>query len=91
MAETALITGASAGIGEEFARQLAGRGYDLILVARRKDRLEQLAEQLPTTTHVVECDLAADAARLPDKAEKLGVDVDLLVNNAGLGLRGRFL
>jgi hypothetical protein len=91
MAETALITGASAGIGEEFARQLAGRGYDLILVARRRDRLEQLAEQLPTTTHVVDCDLVSDAASLPGKVEKLGVDVDLLVNNAGFGLRGRFL
>ncbi|HSD22853.1 MAG TPA: SDR family oxidoreductase [Solirubrobacterales bacterium] len=91
MAETALITGASAGIGEEFARQLAGRGYDLILVARRRDRLEQLAEQLPTSAHAVECDLATDAAGLPGKVEQLGVDVDLLVNNAGFGLRGRFL
>jgi uncharacterized protein len=91
LAETALITGASAGIGEEFARQLAGRGYDLILVARRRDRLEQLAEQLPTTAHVVEIDLANDAARLPAEVEKLGVNVDLLVNNAGFGLRGRFL
>jgi len=91
MAETALITGASAGIGEEFARQLAGRGYDLILVARRRDRLEQLAEQVPTTAHVIECDLATDATALPGEIEKLGVDVDLLVNNAGFGLRGRFL
>jgi uncharacterized protein len=91
VAETALITGASAGIGEEFARQLAGRGYDLILVARRRDRLEQLAEQLPTTAHVVECDLVTQAAELPRKVEKLDVDVDLLVNNAGFGLRGRFL
>jgi uncharacterized protein len=91
MAETALITGASAGIGEEFARQLAGRGYDLVLVARRKDRLEQLAEQVPTTAHVVECDLGSDAARLPGEVEKLGVNVDMLVNNAGFGLRGHFL
>jgi uncharacterized protein len=91
MGETALITGASAGIGEEFARQLAGRGYDLILVARRRDRLEQLAEQIPTTAHVVECDLATEAAELPGKVEQLGVNVDLLVNNAGFGLRGRFL
>ncbi len=91
MAETALITGASAGIGEEFARQLAGRGYDLILVARRRDRLESLAEQLPTTAHVIECDLANDATGLPGKVSELGVEVDLLVNNAGFGLRGRFL
>jgi hypothetical protein len=91
VAETALITGASAGIGEEFARQLAGRGYDLILVARRRDRLEQLAEQLPTTAHAIDCDLVADAASLPGKVEQLDVEVDLLVNNAGFGLRGRFL
>jgi short-subunit dehydrogenase len=91
MAERALITGASSGIGEEFARQLAGRGYDLILVARRKDRLEQLAEQIPTTAHVIECDLASEAAELPGKVEQLGVDVDLLVNNAGFGNRGHFV
>jgi hypothetical protein len=91
VAETALITGASAGIGEEFARQLAGRGYDLILVARRRDRLEQLAEQVPTTAHVLECDLVSHAADLPAQVDELGVNVDLLVNNAGFGLRGRFL
>ena len=90
MAETALITGASAGIGEEFARQLAGRGYDLILVARRRERLERLAEQIPSTAHVVECDLATEAAELPSKVKELGVDVDLLVNNAGFGTRGHF-
>lgn len=90
MAETALITGASAGIGEEFARQLAARGYDLILVARRKERLDQLSQELPTTAHVIEFDLASDAAKLPDEVAKLGVDVDLLVNNAGFGLRGHF-
>src|SRR5215475_12101193 len=91
VAETALITGASAGIGEEFARQLAGRGYDLILVARRRDRLEQLAEQVPTAAQVVECDLATEADRLPARVEELGATVDLLDNNAGFGLRGRFL
>jgi len=91
MAETALVTGASAGIGEEFARQLAGRGYDLILVARRRERLEQLAEQVPTTAHVIECDLGSDAAKLPGEVAQLGLEVDLLVNNAGFGLRGRFL
>jgi hypothetical protein len=91
VAETALITGASSGIGEQFARQLADRGYDLILVARRKERLEQLAEQVPTTAHGIECDLASEAAKLPGKVEKLGVAVDLLVNNAGFGTRGHFV
>jgi hypothetical protein len=91
VAETALITGASSGIGEEFARQLAARGYDLILVARRKERLEKLAEELPTTAHVIEADLVPEAPRLQGKVVELGLEVDLLVNNAGFGLRGRFL
>src|SRR5262249_40824279 len=84
-------TGACAGSGEGCARQLGRRGHDLILVARRKDRLEKLAEEVPTTAHVIECDLVSDAAKLPGEVAKLGVDVDLLLNNAGFGLRGRFL
>jgi uncharacterized protein len=91
VAETALITGASAGIGEEFARQLAARGYDLILVARRKDRLEALAEELPTKATVIECDLTTEADKLPGKVKRRQLQVDLLVNNAGFGLRGHFL
>jgi uncharacterized protein len=90
VAETALITGASSGIGEEFARQLAAMGYDVILVARRKERLEKLAEELPTQVHVVTCDLGSEAGELPGKVAELDVDVDLLVNNAGFGLRGHF-
>jgi uncharacterized protein len=90
MAERALITGASSGIGEEFAKALAARGYDLILVARRKERLEALADRLQANTEIVTCDLGSEAADLPKKVEKLGADVDLLVNNAGFGLRGRF-
>ncbi|MEZ4519971.1 MAG: SDR family NAD(P)-dependent oxidoreductase, partial [Chloroflexota bacterium] len=61
---TALITGASSGAGAEFARQLAARGYDLILVARREDKLSQLAEEISgscqVTTTVVGADLAQD-------------------------------
>ena len=91
MAETALVTGASSGIGEQFARQLAERGYDLVLVARRADRLEALAAELPTTTHVITCDLAGEAGELPRQVKELGIEVDLLVNNAGFGLRGHFI
>jgi short-subunit dehydrogenase len=91
VAETALVTGASSGIGEHFARQLAERGYDLVLVARRADRLEKLASELPTTAHVLACDLADEAAGLPAKVKELGLEVDLLVNNAGFGLRGHFV
>src|SRR6476659_4232719 len=91
MRETALITGASSGIGEQFARQLAARGHELVLVARRADRLEQLATELPTDAHAVPCDLATDAASLRERVAELGVEVDLLVNNAGFGTSGPFL
>jgi uncharacterized protein len=90
VADTALVTGASSGIGEQFARQLAERGYELVLVARRKDRLESVASELPTKAHVIECDLVTEAAKLPGKVSKLDLDIDLLVNNAGFGARGRF-
>jgi short-subunit dehydrogenase len=86
----ALVTGASSGIGEQFARQLAERGFELVLVARRAERLEQLAGELPTTAHVVTCDLGAEAAGLPARVRELGLAVDLLVNNAGFGTHGRF-
>jgi uncharacterized protein len=89
--ETALVTGASSGIGEEFARALAARAHELILVARRADRLERLAAQLPVNAHVVPCDLATEAASLPAKVEELGLTVDLLVNNAGFGTYGPFV
>jgi uncharacterized protein len=91
LAQTALITGASSGIGEEFARQLAERGYDLVLVARRKERLEQLAEELPTNAVAIESDLATEPDKLFAKVRRRQLDVDLLINNAGFGLRGRFL
>ncbi len=91
MAETALVTGASSGMGMEFARQLAARGHDLVLVARREDRMRELAGELPTSSHVIACDLANDAASLPGKVEALGVDIDLLVNNAGFGTYGHFI
>ena len=91
MRETALVTGASSGIGEQFARSLAARGLDLVLVARRADRLQQLAAELPTSTHVVPCDLTTDAASLPDSVAELDLEISLLVNNAGFGTSGPFL
>ena len=90
MSEVALVTGASSGIGAEFAKQLSQRGYELILVARRTERLEQLAAELSGPAHVVTCDLATDAASLPARGGELGLQVDVLVNNAGFGSHGRF-
>jgi short-subunit dehydrogenase len=90
MAEVALVTGASSGIGAEFAKQLSQRGYEVILVARRAERLEQLASELSGPAHVIPCDLATDAASLAGKVAERGLDVDLLINNAGFGTHGRF-
>jgi short-subunit dehydrogenase len=90
MAEVALVTGASSGIGAEFAKQLSARGYEVILVARRTDRLARLADALDGPAHVIECDLANDALSLRAKVQASGLDVDLLVNNAGFGTYGRF-
>ena len=95
-ATTALVTGASSGLGEEFARQLAARGADLILVARRTDRLEALAEQLRAAhgTHVtvLPADLALPgaAAQLAAAVASRGLTVHTLVNNAGFATRNRF-
>src|SRR5205085_11109273 len=90
MSERALVTGASSGIGAEFAKQLSAEGYEVILVARRTERLEQLASELSGQAHVIPCDLASDAASLPGNIAERGLDVDLLVNNAGFGTHGRF-
>ncbi len=94
---TALVTGATAGIGREFARQLAERGHDLVLVARDRDRLDQVAADLRATYHVsadvLPADLAvrADLDRVAARVADPDRPVDLLVNNAGFGLRTPFL
>lgn len=91
-----LITGASSGIGAEFARQLAAQGHDLVLTARRTDRLETLAGELRqqhgSEVSVLPHDLADPAAPkwLHDMLEQRGLQVDWLINNAGYGVPGTF-
>ncbi|HUY22781.1 MAG TPA: SDR family oxidoreductase [Acidimicrobiales bacterium] len=93
---TALVTGASSGLGECFARTLAATGYDLVLVARGRSSLERLGLELEqqhgTASEVMAADLA-DAAQLDGVAERLrtGDPVDVVVNNAGFGHYGRFV
>ena len=92
----ALITGASAGIGSEIARELARRGHGVVLVARRKERLDELAGELAAEHSVraetIACDLgkAAPRGRLPKQIAELGLEVEVLVNNAGFATGGPF-
>jgi short-subunit dehydrogenase len=87
----ALITGASAGLGVEFARLLSKRGHALVVAARRKERLEELAAELGNARAVaIDLSEADAAAKLMRDIEATGEQVDLLVNNAGFGLIGRF-
>jgi short-subunit dehydrogenase len=92
----AIVTGASSGLGVEYARLLAADGHDLVLVARRRDRLEGLAKELEAAhrirAHVVAADLAAAGAveRVVAEVERLGVEIEFLVNDAGFGASGAF-
>jgi len=91
-----LITGASSGFGEEFARQYAAQGHSLVLVARRLDRLQTLAEalrqQFRIEVVVEQVDLSDIAAviQLHQRLDARGIEIDILINNAGHGLQGPF-
>jgi len=86
----ALITGASSGIGRDMARFLSKRGYDLILVARRKERLEELKKEFNTNVEII-CADVSDKDNCFEIYEKVkDKDIDILINNAGFGIFGEF-
>src|ERR1043165_460303 len=93
---TTLITGASSGIGEAFARALAGRGHNLLLVARSEEKLSQLCSELSGASSIdcqyVALDLSKPEfpAKLFDETKTRGLEIDLLINNAGFGSMGEF-
>ena len=90
----AIITGASSGIGEEYAKQLAPLGFNLILVARRAERLALLAKKLEADYNIncqfIECDLSADGFENTIISATKDLDVRLLINNAGMNIEGDF-
>src|SRR5690242_1316953 len=93
MADTALVTGASGGIGEEFAKLLASTGVDLVLVARSGDKLQRLAESLKVRVHCLAIDLATASgpAQVESFLESKKLSIDVLINNAGFGTFGPFV
>src|SRR5215475_14616475 len=94
--KTTLITGASSGIGEAFARRLAAEKHDLVLVARSENKLHQLCDELmlkhKITAHYVVVDLTKDEERqlLFEETQEHGFEIDWLINNAGFGAMGDF-
>ncbi len=86
----AVITGASSGLGADFARVLSKTGYDLIITARRKDRLEALAKELNTNVTVIPADLSSSEGCIEFFDKIKNEDFDFAVNNAGFGLFGEF-
>ena len=90
-APTALITGASSGIGADLARLFAKDGYDLVLVARSEDKLRAFARELGTKTTVIAADLSTPNAAANVVSRLGAIEIDVLVNNAGVGVAGPFL
>lgn len=86
----ALVTGASSGIGRDIARELAGRGYSLILVARRGSRLHELAAELSVPCRIITADLSSVDACKQLYRDTRSNDLEIVVNNAGFGLFGTF-
>ncbi len=86
----ALITGSSSGLGKDLARVLSKKGYDLILVARRKDCLEELKKELETEVEIIAMDISStfNCMKLFNKIKKQNIDI--LINNAGVGVYGNF-
>lgn len=90
MPKYALVTGASSGIGRDMARELSRRGYALILVARRRDRLEELQCTLPAPVTILPMDLSKEENCRKLHASLQGKPIDILINNAGFGVFGPF-
>ena len=90
------VTGASAGIGAEFAARLGAQNHDLVLVARRRDRLDEIAAKLRDLhgirVDVIDADLsvAGTVDAIAADVARLGITIDMLINNAGFGTHGRF-